>query len=604
MVVAERPGMPRIQKEKIKIDAKRALELLGAAFKGDHWSGMAEWLKNSVDAYIREDTPDAEQHTVIHLRTVGRKADWQFECIDFVGATYDDVNDSLMVWCDPNAASRGKHDVFGGHGNGGKFHMQQNFRTSMFWTYRDGKLTAFGFDPDNDYGFHPKYRGTDVEPRKAIKEADLDLAVLPKSIRERFETGDIRFTVVRGFGPEPAPKWRDWRDFIEKLRRHGQAKQLLDRCPVTVAVNGKIVIEDLDAPKIPSKPGFEKPFIFEVPGKLKLDGEDVALTRDGSPAGTLTVRVAADPFPTKGADSILNAIDIRGKVGVIASYKVPELGIGNYIGGQFVYGECHSPVLEQLGVKENDRKRLAENNYSLALLGWIGDRVDEVADKLIQQADKEKAEQHAAVTRRFNALLNRWKNQFLDKLFVEVTIGEGVGPGYGGTGGGGAGGNGTGGGGGGGRGGEGGEGGGGEGDKDKRRAPKYPLVLISGVDQDPDDGKIFTLDPRHPVVYQRPEDVARNLWWINHQRPLAERLMAGGPTSERYRDYLLQRYVDILQTYLVSQRWKETVTADIDNVTDWMIESVGRIHDAAGRDLEDFLFGKTGGRNGNEPALS
>lgn len=592
MVGPDRPGMPRIKKEQIKIDAKKALELLGADFRGDHVAGMAEWLKNAVDAYIRDDVPDAEQHIVIHLRTVGKKSDWQFECIDFVGATFDDVNDSLMVWCDPNAASRGKHDVFGGHGNGGKFHMQQNFRTSIFWTYRDGKLTAFGFDPEKDYGFLPKYRGTDIEPRRALKEAGLDLAIVPKEVRERFERGDIRFSVVRGFGPEPPPKWRNWEDFIEKLRRNGQAKQLLDRCPITVAVNGKIAVEDLDAPKIPAKPGFEKPFAFDIPARIPFDGEDVIFAKDGSAPGTLTLRVAADPFSPKGADAVLNAIDIKGKVGVIASYRIIELGVGNFLGAQFIYGECRCPVLEQLGLKQNDRKRLADNDWSLALLRWIGERVDEVAGKLIQQADKEKADQQSAVTRRFNALLNKWKNQFLDKLFVEVPVGAGAGPGFGGTGGGGSGGNGHGGGGGGGRGGEDGTGGGGEGQQGKRKAPKYPLVLVSGVDPDPDTGNLFKLDPRHPVVYQRPEDVGRNLWWINHQRPLAERLMAGGPTSERYRDYLLQRYVDILQTYLVSQRWRETVTADVENVTDWMIEAVGRIHDAAGRDLEDFLFGK------------
>jgi hypothetical protein len=92
--------------------------------------------------------------------------------------------------------------------------------------------------------------------------------------------------------------------------------------------------------------------------------------------------------------------------------------------------------------------------------------------------------------------------------------------------------------------------------------------------------------------------VARNIWWINHQRPLAERLMAGGPTSERYRDYLLQRYVDILQTYIVGQRWKETMEPQIENVTDWMLESVGRIHDAAWRDLDEYLFGKADRGNG------
>jgi len=602
VTIADRADRVRIKKEPPKINVKFALDLLGADFKGDHVAGMAEWLKNSADAYIREDVADDEQHIVIHLQLPARKADWSFEVIDFVGLTYDEVYDDLMVWCDPNAASKGgKFDVYGGHGNGGKFHMRENFRTSVLWGYRDGRLTAFGFDDEKDYGFHPKYQATEIEPRKAIKEAGLDLTVLPEAVRERFDRGDIRFTIVRGIGPDPAPKWRSWREFIEKLQRHGQAKQLLDRCPVTVAVNGKIEVDDLDAPKIPAKPGFEKPIVIDIPARLPLDGDEVVLSRDGTSPGTLTLRVAAEPFPARGADSSLNSIDVKGKVGVIATYRIQELGVSNLIGSQFVYGQCSCPVLEQLGCKENPRKRLAENDYSVALLRWIGDRVDELANRLIEHEDREKMQQHAAVTQRFNALLNKWKNQFLDKIFAEITRGPGSGPGYGGTGGGGDPAGGSGGRGGGpGRAGEG-TGGGGSGEETKGRVPKYPIVLISGVDKDPHTDEAVVLDPRHPVVYQRPTDVARNIWWINHQRPLAERLMAGGPTSERYRDYLLQRYVDILQTYLVSQRWRETMEPQIENVTDWMLESIGRVHDAAWRDLDDYLFGKASRDNGTQP---
>src|SRR5436309_5541662 len=146
-----------IKKEKPRIVVKHALDLLGADFRGDHVAGMAEWLKNSADAYVREDTPDDEQYIVVALDLTGRKSDWSFEVVDFVGLTYEEIYEELMVWCDPNAASKGgRFEVYGGHGNGGKFHMRENFTTSVLWSYRDGRLTALGFDEDKDYGFDPR----------------------------------------------------------------------------------------------------------------------------------------------------------------------------------------------------------------------------------------------------------------------------------------------------------------------------------------------------------------------------------------------------------------------------------------------------------------
>jgi hypothetical protein len=204
----------KIKKEKPRIDVRAALDIMGANFR-DQVAGMAEWLKNSVDAYIREDAPDDQQHVVIHLRIPGRKpADWEFEVIDFVGTDYKDIHDDLMEWYSPTAASKhGKYETYGGHGNGGKFHMRENFRRADFYTYRHGRLTVLGFE-DKDYGFNPNYEGAEGIPAKAIKIAGLDLAVLPKQVKERFDHGDIRFTLVRGYGPQPAPKWRDWREFI------------------------------------------------------------------------------------------------------------------------------------------------------------------------------------------------------------------------------------------------------------------------------------------------------------------------------------------------------------------------------------------------------
>jgi hypothetical protein len=73
--------------------------------------------------------------------------------------------------------------------------------------------------------------------------------------------------------------------------------------------------------------------------------------------------------------------------------------------------------------------------------------------------------------------------------------------------------------------------------------------------------------------------------------------MTGGPNSERFRDYLLQRYIDIIQTYVLSKKWAEGREINPDVVTSWMLETIGKLHDSAARDLEDFMFGAAASRD-------
>lgn len=122
---------------------------------------------------------------------------------------------------------------------------------------------------------------------------------------------------------------------------------------------------------------------------------------------------------------------------------------------------------------------------------------------------------------------------------------------------------------------------------------RFPQVLISGYDSDPDTADTLRLEAAHDVIYQRPVDVRRNIWWINAQRPLAERIVTEhGIASSRWRDYLFQRYADIIISYAVQERWSEEVDPNPDVVNQWIVETLGVIHDSAARDLDVFLFGR------------
>ena len=61
------------------------LDLIGNEFKFDHAKGLAEWLKNSSDAYLRQGIPDDKQLVIVRLIENASGQLSRIECIDFVG---------------------------------------------------------------------------------------------------------------------------------------------------------------------------------------------------------------------------------------------------------------------------------------------------------------------------------------------------------------------------------------------------------------------------------------------------------------------------------------------------------------------------------------
>ena len=210
----------------------------------------------------------------------------------------------------------------------------------------------------------------------------------------------------------------------------------------------------------------------------------------------------------------------------------------------------------------------------------------------------------------FVALLDRWKNRFMVKLTGILFGGRGIGDTFGGAGGGGEkrAGHGDG------EGGRGDAGKTGEGDKgggagdEQRKGPKPPRVLLSGHDRDPLDPNAkepMGLSERHPPVYQRVVDIPEGIYWINTSKALAKRIIdLYGSTSIRWRDYLFQRFVDIILKQQIHELAKRNAGMTADDVDQHMDKVTSQVHDAAAVDLEQFLFneGLTGAAA--EPAES
>lgn len=578
------------------------LDIIGNEFKFSHEKGLPEWIKNAVDAYIREEPPipDEQQHIVLNFQDGNKTEPAHFECVDFCGMTADDINKALKRWGDPKAASRGlKKRTFGGHGNGGKFYMRQMFQRSYFVTYRDGMLNVFGFNEKKKYGFARDLQNKSCSPKDALKIAEIAHLDLPAGTNDRILKGEIGFTIVRGIRPDGVKSLVQVSRLCEKMKLHPQARKIVQRKPVRVLHNGRLVLERLAGELIGLRPGFENLPLIPIPKQLPFeeDGEteEIQFENKEYQAGHLSLRVAIEPFGRNSRLSELNCIDILGGIGVIASYRVQELThIRQHAQAEFIFGECACPILEdpKEDCVKNDREKLIVNHRSQALLRWIAEQVDEVGKKIEKEEAKKRTLQNLKLTDEFNRILNTWKNQFMDKLLTQVLGGPGAGLGSGGMGSDGSGGalggsSNT-------KGGSGGEGaakGGGAGDQ-PRKGTRHPIVLLSSYSPDPlDITPTVDLSPRQNPVYQRPQDVDAGIYWINTSRPLADAIYKQhGAESPRWREYHFQRFVDIIVTEALQAMEKKGMEFKFDSVQNKINEVVKAIHDNALEHLSQYLL--------------
>ena len=88
------------------------------------------------------------------------------------------------------------------------------------------------------------------------------------------------------------------------------------------------------------------------------------------------------------------------------------------------------------------------------------------------------------------------------------------------------------------------------------------------------------------------------IYWINTSRPLAEKIIQTySSDSTRWRDYLFQRYVDIIIKEAIYELVKTETSPTADDVNRCIDEITTKIHDEAAKDLNSFLFDEEFGIN-------
>ena len=354
------------------------LDLIGREF-ATHEKGLAEWLKNAVDAKLTAGFRSGLEPVVLRFTDARVPRITTLECIDFVGMTQEHIEGGFKPWGRLSQdEERAGH--YGGYGIGGKFYMRQMFRSSYVITYRHGMVNIFGFDTNHTYGYARGYRDRRMDPQEACRLAEIDEVVQTVGMVDRVRSGKRGFSVFRGVKPKGVGTRIDAEDLCQRLRDHPQAQRPLRSCRVWVMHNGIVMTEQLRPRVIPRRPGFQRPWVRRIPSILTVphgrQGKVLRLSEEKGTIGSLRLFVSREPLVQNGKMASLNRIDFVVQGGIAASYRIDEIN-ADVPHGDFIFGECHLLELEGFETRyaKKTRDKLIDTAETRGLLQWVGAQV-------------------------------------------------------------------------------------------------------------------------------------------------------------------------------------------------------------------------------------
>ncbi|NIO06019.1 MAG: hypothetical protein GTN74_15895 [Proteobacteria bacterium] len=354
------------------------LDLIGREFT-THEQGLAEWLKNGMDATLAAGFTSKSEVIFLRFTDIRATTPPVFECIDFVGMTLGEIERGFKPW--GRLARPGERSgSYGGYGMGGKFYMRQMFESSHLITYDQGHLNIFGFDTKRRYGYAQGFRNQPMDPQEALRFAEIESLAEMADVIDGVVSMGRGFSVFRGLKPKGIGKRIHVEKLCERLKNHPQTQRPLSSRKVCVIHNGAVAIEWLKPPTIKRKPGFEKPWVRKIPATLpRIDGkkgEIVRLSGNSESPGTLRLFVSGESLVRSGKMASLNRIDFNSEDGVVGSYRIDELDV-DVPYGESIFGECmfYKSGGSQEQYAKKTRDRLVESPETRAILKWVGSQV-------------------------------------------------------------------------------------------------------------------------------------------------------------------------------------------------------------------------------------
>lgn len=605
------------------------LDTIGKSFKFKHGKGIAEWLKNSLDQYLRllkskDESLTGNWPVFVHLIDGANQSKGpNLAVIDFGGTTYNAIEKFFLYWGDTSAATHGRtiKDVAltGGHGNGGKFYMREMWRDgARFSTWKKGKTTSLVVQKleSGETGYF------EAEDRAIGWQEALNMALpvsehlggvkemieylqnsLP-SVFAELENQKRGFSVIVGRRAVQTMSSNDvvvggrWKhqQLIDEICDAQQSRRPIRELNITVFVNGQVKIDHLTQLPIEDDENWPNE-THVVPGTV------VAALKAGLPeAGVLTIYKSANQLTGRLKD--LNSLFISdGKGNPIASYPMHELSLpGHSPLISFFHGELQLNFPEISQIVTNDRERLVDSPTTQAILEFVAEKIWERI-KVIEKITREnKIKEDLDLAAKLNETLNKHAQRFLQQVQTEILVDyvsndSGGGAGSGGSGDGGV------------DNGSGGKGkrkdgkGGGKGKGGDMETPgeakrvhrsRFPQMLLSGRDPDPsrDDGETKDLTDRHPPLHQDDVDRAHNVWWLNTTHPYAAKALkkGGGPKGLVFKSHHLSMFRDMVQREALRMLQRRQAELPLDRIENELDEKSNRFLAELPIEIVESLF--------------
>ena len=592
----------RIIKTRISPDI---LDTIGKSFKFKHGKGIAEWLKNSLDQYLRafergEETLTGNWPVYINLIDASNQSKGpNLAVIDFGGTTNQKIEDFFLHWGDKSAASHGgtisTKSLTGGHGNGGKFYMREMWRDgARFLTWKNGKANSvmvkkmedgstglFEID-DQEMNWRDAFDFA-LSTKENLGGSKELLGHLensyPKLIKE-IETKKRGFSVVVGRRAVQAlsahdvvngGKWRHQR-LIDDIKDAQQARRPIRELSISVFINGSVQINRILPPAIESDPEWADELHDILVSDIK------GLEKGSKPkCGELRIQKSIDQLT--GALKDLNSLyildDNGNPVGTYSMFELPFSGHSPLL--SFIHGELQLEFEELNDLITNDREKLVDSEITRSVLEWCAQKIWGKVQEIEKSLQKNKKKNDLDIASKLNQSLNKHAQKFLQQIQSEILVnyvssstGGGIGSGGEGSGGvkDGSGGKGkrT-------HGKGGGEGSGGdkeaEGKEKKVNRSQFPKILLSGYDSDPAKDNLETkeLTDRHPPLHQDDVDRIYNVWWLNTTHPFADKAIKhGGPEGHAFKNHHLSMFRDMVQREALRILQRREVELPLDRI--------------------------------------
>lgn len=557
-----------------KVNVTGMLKRFTSDFKHDLVKAINEFLKNSHDCYTKEGVIRSERDIIILTNFRGKNIS-DVSVLDFWGMSFNTIKKSFLYFFDEDAARRledGKLasvETFGGFGNGGKFSMIAAFKSSDLFTFRDGNFTAMKFSNDFSYGFYENFENTPVHHSHVLGNLGINFPELTKRFGERFTKG---FTLIKGY--HPVQNFTSIIKFRDSLLKNAQIRGIIrDNNVFLYDQNHDLLIQLENAPIIKMM-GYEQPRNSDIYDEM-MKVPDFAMLRNIFSVN-LTLNVANEQL--KGINSqVNNSIVFYADKVVIGEYQLKELGlVKGIMQSEFIYGECNVPFMKDLNLVRNDRKHfVAESEITKTLLHAVKEEIEKLCLNIESSTKRKNRQLQQKQLSIFSKMLDNWKNKFLENEFIEDfggngdTLGidgndsEGLNFGtnpkhktdhknhkkVGNTGG-----------------------------AEKRKANKYPRILLSGIDKDPffnETGEeYFYCHDRATDIVQREQDVAYKYYWINCQKKYPDYIIDKYTVnSVQWKLYQFQKTIDVITLESIDMMKRsgfEKIDADFRNKLDML----------------------------------